>query len=367
MKEKQNSMKIIKAIFFVLFTTLVLFVFSRYSMLRPATCGALYKEPITAVFVILICFLNHFVLFPLLYRKRKFYLYVTLTLVSVMLAVIAEEVLVFPQIGGIIRQIGDLTLREFTILLTFSLMIRNLCFVGLFFLISLLEDAIQENVEINESLKRINNLIVVKSNNNKMIHTIPISDIVYCQQEENYTYLFTTEGNKFNKNCSLSYFANQLGSRLVVRISRNIIVFYKHIHSFDDNSVYVKISNGESVVGFNITDAYRENAIKLLKTHSTIPLQKSEVAELESDQSKGQEELVENLRENEMSLQMKEKQNTQSVLEFIQSHPDCKGSDIMDYFHTSLSTVNRILAQLKEEGLIEYVGSKKTGGYRVKS
>ena len=31
----------------------------------------------------------------------------------------------------------------------------------------------------------------------------------------------------------------------------------------------------------------------------------------------------------------------------------------------SQSTVNRILKQLKDEGLIEYVGSKKTGGYRV--
>jgi uncharacterized membrane protein len=27
--------------------------------------------------------------------------------------------------------------------------------------------------------------------------------------------------------------------------------------------------------------------------------------------------------------------------------------------------VHRILAQLKKEGLIEYVGSKKTGGYKV--
>ena len=31
----------------------------------------------------------------------------------------------------------------------------------------------------------------------------------------------------------------------------------------------------------------------------------------------------------------------------------------------SLSTVNRILAQLKADGLIEYAGSKKTGGYRT--
>ena len=38
----------------------------------------------------------------------------------------------------------------------------------------------------------------------------------------------------------------------------------------------------------------------------------------------------------------------------------------MQFCHLSLSTVNRILKLLKDEGLIEYTGSKKTGGYRVK-
>lgn len=30
-----------------------------------------------------------------------------------------------------------------------------------------------------------------------------------------------------------------------------------------------------------------------------------------------------------------------------------------------MGSLNRILAQLKQDGLIEYVGSKRTGGYRV--
>ena len=38
----------------------------------------------------------------------------------------------------------------------------------------------------------------------------------------------------------------------------------------------------------------------------------------------------------------------------------------MERTHFSQSTVNRILGQLKADGLIEYAGSKKTGGYRVK-
>jgi uncharacterized membrane protein len=355
--------KIIKVILFVLFTALVLYGFTYYSILRPSACGALYKEPITAVFVISICFLNYFVLFPFFYKKRKFLLYIVFTFVSALTTAIAEEILVYPQISKIILQIGNPTLQEYIILLTILLPIRNLCFVGLFFLISLLEDTIQENMEINDSMKRINNLIIAKSSNNKnknneMI-TISISDIVYCQQEENYTHIFTSDGEKYIRNCSLSTFAKQLGSQLVVRISRNAIVFYNHVNSFNDYSVYVELSTIKGIVGFPITDAYKDNALNLLKEHA--PLQQ----EPEPGQAQGMVESVKSPAENVVSLQEKEEQNLQQALEFIKSHPDCKGNDIKKHFHVSLSTVNRILKQLKQEGLIEYTGSKKTGGYRI--
>ena len=42
-----------------------------------------------------------------------------------------------------------------------------------------------------------------------------------------------------------------------------------------------------------------------------------------------------------------------------------KGTDITDHFGVSLSTVNRTIRQLRKEGLIEYSGSKKTGGYHA--
>ena len=55
----------------------------------------------------------------------------------------------------------------------------------------------------------------------------------------------------------------------------------------------------------------------------------------------------------------------QSSIDYISEHPLCPASDIQKYRRVSTATVNRILAQLKRENLIEYVGSKKTGGYRV--
>lgn len=365
--EKSLIQNIIKAILFVLFTALILYFFSYYSVLRPAAYGALYKELISASFVVIICFLNYFVLFPYLYRKRKFHLYAVLSVSSALLAAFAEEMLIFPQVSEIIRQIDDMSIREYSIILAITLSIRNLCFVGFFFLLRLLEDALYENMEINDTLKRINSLIIANndnSNNKNKTITIPLNDIVYCQQEENYTYLFTTDGNKYNKNCSLSNFANQLGNQLVVRISRSIIVFYKHVYSYDNNTVYVVYSNKEKVVGFKITDAYKDNAVKLLKKH-TKPQLHSESTEDEPNEAQYLEESVKIINEKETNPQTKKGKNAQLVLEYINSHSNCKGSDIANHFHVSQSTVNRTLKQFRKQGLIEYVGSKKTGGYRV--
>lgn len=364
---KKNLIRnIIKSALFVLFTVLTVYFFTYYSVLRPAAYGALYKEYISASLVIIICFLNYFVLFPYLYRKRKFHLYAVLSVSSALLAAFAEEMLIFPQVSEIIHQINDMTTKEYSIILAISLFTRNLCFVGFFFLIRLLEDVAQENMEINDSLKRINNLVIAKTDNSKNkneIITIPLNNIVYCQQEENYTYLFTTDGSKYNRNCSLSNFANQLGDQLVVRISRSVIVFYKHVYSYDNNDVYVEISNQEDVIGFKITDAYRGNAMKLLRKH-TKPKQNSKSTGEESNETPYLKESVEITNENGTFFTKNEK-NTQFLLEYINLHPECKGSDIANHIQVSLSTVNRILAQLKADGLIEYVGSKKTGGYRV--
>ena len=367
MKEKQKNM-VIKTVVLVLFTVFVIYVFSNFSMLRPAACGALYKEPITAAFVISICFLNYFVLFPFLYRKRKFLLYFIFTLVSVLIAAIAEEIIVFPQVNGIISQISNLTLREYSLFLTVTLLIRNLCFIGLFFLVSLLEDSIRENKEINDSMKKINKLIIAKcengENKSKMI-TIPINDIVYCQQEENYTYFFTTDGNKYNRNCSLSSFAKELGNQLVVRVSRGVIVFYKHIHSFDENNVYVEFMDKEKPIGFLISNTYKENAMRLLKKNTTSRPHRVNELLPNPEQTQGIEETIQISNEMESTCQTEERNNIQFVLDYINGHPDCKGTDIVQFCRLSLSTVNRILKQLRDEGLIEYSGSKKTGGYRV--
>jgi predicted HTH transcriptional regulator len=56
-------------------------------------------------------------------------------------------------------------------------------------------------------------------------------------------------------------------------------------------------------------------------------------------------------------------QDLEQILSYIQSHPMSKHPDIRQFADKSDATIERYLKVLKDQGLIEYVGSKRTGGY----
>lgn len=358
-----NSSTIIKTLMLVLFSLIVLLFFRFYSLLRPAACGALYKELISGSIVILICFLNYFILYPHLYERRKIVSYILFSFVSAVAAAIGEEVLVYTQISIIIKSINVLSFRGYFVYLTIALSLRNLCFLTVFFIIKLAETKYAENNDINLSLIRNNHLIVAKDVKNKTI-TIHISDIAYCQQIENYAYLFLTDGRCFTRYCSMRSLADDLGAECAVRISRNLIAMYAHIHSFSQNTVCVHTYEG--IKGFEITESFREQALTQLKKHNLHTISTSEkIIDSQNIETitNNHDEQAPTLSDNEVVPE--EKQSLQQILHFIQENPNCKGDNITKYSRLSLRTVNRILAQLKADGLIEYVGSKKNGGYRA--
>ena len=59
----------------------------------------------------------------------------------------------------------------------------------------------------------------------------------------------------------------------------------------------------------------------------------------------------------------------QDVLKTIEMNPDHRVPHIIEHLHHDMSprTVERCIAELKKQGLIEHAGSKKSGGYRVVS
>ena len=55
------------------------------------------------------------------------------------------------------------------------------------------------------------------------------------------------------------------------------------------------------------------------------------------------------------------------VLGLIQSHPGISANALIKETNKSVITIRRSVKTLTDDGLIEYRGSKKTGGYFIKS
>lgn len=366
---------IIKSIVVVCFSVVVLAIFRFYSMLRPATYGALYKEFFAGGIVLLICYLNYFIFFPHLFVRRKYLFYVLATIFSVIVAAAIEVMLVYPQIMDFFnRTNSNVSIREYIIVMAISLFLRDICFVLLSFLINLLESAYKENKDVVVLLQDTNELLLARKDNEatkeKELVTVRLADIAFCRQNENYAYIYLADGTKVYRNCSLKSLYEQLSPSRVVRISRKELVFYRHIVSYDNNSVYVDVPNKDAPVGLEITATYRQQALLLLKEHYVFAGNQQsrhvpEVTTVDVLQSSNTPQQTEKDVVQEGNLSEEEPQVAQQVLSFISEHPGCKSSDLTGQFHISLSTVNRILRQLKADGLITYEGSKKTGGYRA--
>lgn len=63
--------------------------------------------------------------------------------------------------------------------------------------------------------------------------------------------------------------------------------------------------------------------------------------------------------------QSKKEIQIQSIVDYISEHPLCPATEIQKYRRVSSATVNRILAQFKAEGIVEYIGSRRSGGYQL--
>ena len=54
------------------------------------------------------------------------------------------------------------------------------------------------------------------------------------------------------------------------------------------------------------------------------------------------------------------------ILTFLEKKPGAKGYEIAEYIQNGAATTERYLRSLKDKELIEYKGSRKTGGYYKK-
>ena len=195
-------------------------------------------------------------------------------------------------------------------------------------------------------------MLDVCDDQNNCLH-IPVDNILYCSKNGNETEVYTVDGEKHTRYCTLKYLIQLLGNGEFIRISSSVIVPFQHIASCDGKAVVLKsVPWSKTPLSFQL-DTKRAPQIAAVideylhadhvEKNGTLP---------DSEEDKGKKN---------PSIPPKEKLDT--VFNYIKKHPGCRSTELIAHTSYSQTTMDRCLFELKKQGLIEYTGSKKSGGY----
>ena len=326
---------------------IVVYLFGNYCFLRTAACPHLYKEYLSGILILAMVYINAFLLFPLFFKEGRLQAYFLWTIACSLVFSILEMSLIFPEVYPTLReQFSGEAARHF-VYESFLVFSRNTAISASVFCSCVIPFLSRQIRNHDTILLKDFSSIRAKGNDKKDI-TVHLNSISFFQQNQNYTEIHLTDGTRLFRYGSLKQLGQLICTNYAVQISRDTIVPYGNIKCFAESHVTVKFSPDK--MDIPITDQYKSSAIKEIQYHVSI------------EETKRSE--LKNPRKKKKDLSKKEMQ-IQSIVDYISEHPLCPASDIQKYRRISNATINRILKQLKQDGLIEYVGSKKTGGYRA--
>lgn len=312
-------------------------------MLRPSPFSAKTKEYFIGASLLIICYLNAFLLHPIFFQRNKIITYVVSTIICLIVAILIEFSWLYNDIMSCIPE--SFSPKEVDSYYRDCIMFASLRDVGLLsftFLFCELCSSHNQKKQTERLLMTSENKIQVKDYAGNTI-LLNYKQIRFCEQERNVTKIYGSGNNVYFRYGSLRNLQMILGNEHFVQISRRTLVMKKLIKKYSDSQVW--LVDEESP--FEVSTTYR-NQINLLPS-----LPNPDSTPIINEKRK---------RENMAFVNNK----TTIVYNHIVKNPGISSVRIMELTSFSPSTVNRILAQLKKEGLIEYVGSKKTGGYRVR-
>ena len=331
----------------VLFCAAVIYFFGRNCTLRFAACGALYKEYLVALLPLAVFYLTGFVLFPLLMLRNRRVWYAVAVLACSLSAATAELLFVAPQLVPVVEMtLGEEQVSASFLNFLFFITLRDLTFAAV-------AQSMRDKYEARLSAVAQE---MDESSENPASHFFKTGSILFCQQSRNVTWIHLDDGRIIPRHGSLKKLENLLGTEVFVNVSRDTIVMRDKILSYDDHHVDAGVPGKGQTKRIAWGPSFYEKAKMVLES---APCGQQTSQDEESTCRKPQkvdEELPEYVRDN---------RTLRVVYRYIAQHPNCKATDVKTRSHVSQSTVNRILAQLKKEGLIEYRGSKKYGGYVV--
>ena len=348
--QKNNRMKTDcpakwKYLVHVLLCSLFLFLFIKNALLRPSPPSAQNKEFCIGTMLLIICYLNAYLLHPVFYQRNKVMTYMICSVVSIIVALVVEYAWLYPDIMEcFLRNLSPQEARAYYWASIPFVVLRDTGLLSFTFLVCEFNWSRNHNKRTEKLLLDSEDKIMVRDSSDNDI-LLDYRIIRYCEQEQNYTKIYCKGDNVYFRYGSLRHFMTLFDKDFFVQINRKTMIARNQIKSLSDNQIWIV---GEEN-SFEVSPAFKSLVEPLIIQWSpdTRPKKKKK-------------------KQNEKSS-LTHNENAQDVYRFISENPIISAVKIAEMSQLSLSSVNRILKQLKEENLIEYVGSKKTGGYKVKS
>lgn len=384
----------------LLFCFAVIVFFGKNTTLRLPAVGALYKEYLTGCIVLGLFYFQRMVIYP----KIRFGItlrFILIGLLLTLLSTILEIQLVYPQVMNLLM--ANCSQNEsFRILFNYSfyVFLRDVGVLVVSYFVSEFKSQKQlcktYEIRIREKTKEIPVVLVEKKKQRELmvlptsskelttfvseetskeseqpprdlnfaagdyldeLRYLPISKIWYCIQMKNTLFVYSLDNRLYFRSHSLKKFKNLIGEQLFFQVSRDTLVMRKYISNVGDRFVETVNPVTKEKKSFGISDAYL--------TDELISWGREKVL-IESEQTNDSH----NEKESDPTVpvyrpDLLKQKKIKTIYTYISKHPYCKNPVISEKTKIPIGTVNRILAQLKDGGLIEYVGSKKTGGYRA--
>lgn len=340
----------------VMFFSFFFWYFLQYSFLRPH--ADVWIDCIIALLLIATMAVNFWVLFPLIIERNSFRFYMVTALIEVLFINTLEYALTSQAVlylyGDIVYQEG----KAVSILLptycnTFLRDFALLIFVGL------VADNIQlseKQIENDQELLRSKNQLLVRNQGKTCV--IDIAPIYLCRQGKNYATLYSVDGQIYKKRISMKDLENLLKAQQFIRISKSDIIRLSSIKKCEDNLLILKDAVVTNTKAIAISKSFMENVIPTILQFLQNELESVSVPDSSLEEAQQQTAIT------EPEIPMLSPKAA-IIQQYVSSHRDCKLDEIVSGTKIPKSTVTRYLKELQQDGLIEYVGSKKTGGYRV--
>ncbi|MBR4647782.1 MAG: LytTR family transcriptional regulator [Bacteroidales bacterium] len=333
--------------------TALLWFFSRNAYLRPYL-GSTAKEVFSGLLLLATLYANYLVFYQRLYRGRTS-LYWFSVVAACLVAGCIELAVGYPFISqSQAFRINEVGMFNYFFKFLFLVFSRNLAFNFFPYLLAerkQLQQSLETEIRVVYQQAR---MIDVCDGDNNCQHIL-LDDIFYCKKNGNETQIYTVDGVKYTRYCSLKYLMQLLDNKEFVRISSSFVVPVQHIVLCDGEAVVMKaVPWMEKPLTFDLDIQKYPHAPAAIEEYLRASQEVLNDKRLDGKVEKGKKHL---------SVPPKKKLDV--VLSYISEHPGCRSTELISHTSYPKTTMDRCLYELKKRGKIQYSGSKKFGGYHI--